>query len=82
MFYHSSNQSGDFSYDALKTIARFSMITIEKWQAYDVKKVDDEDAMVIAMRQVKEINPNTATYFYMNSYKERPEIIDKNDTSS
>ena len=50
VFYHSSNQSGDFSRDALETIAKFSMVTIEKWQAYKVKGVDDEDAMVIAMR--------------------------------
>ena len=74
VFYHSSNQSGDFSRDALETIAKFSMVTIEKWQAYEVKGVDDEDAMVIAMRDVKKINPNVATYFYMNSFKDRPEM--------
>ena len=61
VFYHSSNQSGDFSRDALGTIAKFSMVTIEKWQAYEVKGVDDEDAMVIAMRDVKKMNPNVAT---------------------
>ena len=74
VFYHSSNQSGDFSRDALETIAKFSMVTIEKWQAYEVKGVDDEDAMVIAMRDVKKMNPNVATYFYMNSFKDRPEM--------
>ena len=74
VFYHSSNQSGDFSQDALKTIAKYSMVTIEKWQANDVQLIDDEDAMAVAMKQVKAINPNTATYFYMNSYKDRPEM--------
>ena len=74
VFYHSSNQSGDFSHNALKTITKFSMVTIEKWQAYDIKQVDDEDAMVVAMRQIKKMNSNVATYFYMNSFKERPEM--------
>ena len=50
------------------------MVTIEKWQGLDVKSIDDEDAMVATMKAVKQANPNVATYFYMNSFKDRPEM--------
>ena len=50
------------------------MVTIEKWQSFDVNTTDDEDAMVAVMKAVKSINPKTATYFYMNSFKDRPEM--------
>jgi hypothetical protein len=74
VFFHSSNSSGPYSSDALKVIAKYPMVTIEKWMGYDVKDVDDEDEMVMAMKAVKNINPNVATYFYMNSFKDRPEM--------
>ena len=41
---------------------------------YDDKSMDDEDFMALAMKAVKGINPNVATYFYMNSFKDRPEM--------
>ena len=74
VFFHSSNTSGLYSQQALKIIAKFSMVTIEKWQSFDVKNIDDEDDMVAVMKAVKEVNPNVATYFYMNSFKDRPEM--------
>ena len=41
---------------------------------YDVKGTDDEDEMVLAMKAIKEVNPKISTYFYMNSFKDRPEM--------
>ena len=74
VFFHSSNSSGQYNDDALKVIAKFQMATIEKWMGYDVKDVDDEDEMVLAMKAIKAVNPKITTYFYMNSYKDRPEM--------
>ena len=48
------------------------MATIDKWMGYNTKNVDDEDEMVIA---IKAVNPKISTYFYMNSHKDRPEMI-------
>ena len=39
-----------------------------------MKNVDDEDQMVLAMKAIKQANPKVATYFYMNSFKDRPEM--------
>lgn len=55
-------------------IAKYQMVTIEKWQSYDIKIIDDEDAMVEFMKAVKAANPKVTTYFYMNSWKDRPEM--------
>ena len=74
MFFHSSNSSGQYNEQALQTIAKFQMATIEKWMGYDVQNIDDEDEMVTAMIAIKKANPKIATYFYMNSYKDRPEM--------
>ena len=74
VFFHSSNASGMYTKEALRVIAKYPMVTIEKWQSYDVKEIDDEDAMAVFMKTVKEINPKAATYFYMNSFKDRPEM--------
>ena len=74
VFFHSSNSTGQYNDDALKVIAKFQMATIEKWMGYDVKDVDDEDEMVLAMKAIKAVNPKIATYFYMNSHKDRPEM--------
>lgn len=74
VFFHSSNSSGPYNKKALETIAKFQMATIEKWMGLDIQNVDDEDEMVLAMRAIKATNPKIATYFYMNSYKDRPEM--------
>ena len=55
VFFHSSNQTGQYSKDALQTIAKFKMATIKKWMGYDVKGTDDEDEMVLAMKAIKEV---------------------------
>jgi hypothetical protein len=67
VFFHSSNSTGQYNDDAVKTIARYSMVTIEKWMGYDVENVDDEDEMAVVMRAVKELNSSVSTYFYMHA---------------
>ena len=74
VFFHSGNESGLYTEESLKIIAKFPMVTIEKFQSDKVSGVDDEDDMVRVMKMVKAVNPNVATYFYMNSYKDRPEM--------
>uniref|UniRef100_A0A1X7VEI8 Uncharacterized protein n=1 Tax=Amphimedon queenslandica TaxID=400682 RepID=A0A1X7VEI8_AMPQE len=74
LFFHSSNASGPYSHESLKTIAKFQMVTVEKWQGYLVPGVDDDDEMINFMKMVKDVNPNAATYFYMASYADLPEM--------
>ena len=50
------------------------MVTIEKWMGLDVKNVDDEDEMAVTMKAIKALNSSVSTYFYMNSFKARPEM--------
>ena len=66
--------SGQYNEQALQTIAKFKMATIEKWMGYNVQNIDDEDEMVMAMIAIKKVNPKISTYFYMNSFKDRPEM--------
>ena len=74
VFFHSSNESGLYSQKALQIMAKFQMVTIEKAQSHLIQGVDDEDGMMAVMKAVKKINPNVATYFYMNSNKDIPEM--------
>ena len=74
VFYHSSNSTGQYNDDAMKIIARYSMVTIEKWMGYDVTNVDDEDEMVVAMKAIKALNSSVSTYFYMSSFADLPEM--------
>ena len=37
VFFHSSNSTGQYNDDALKVIAKFQMVTIEKWMGLEVK---------------------------------------------
>ena len=74
VFFHSANTSGPYSADAIHVIAKYPMVTIEKWQGYDMLTVDDEDEMVLAMKAIKQANPKVATYFYMSSFTALPEM--------
>ena len=74
VFFHSSNSSGMYSEESLRVMAKYSMVTIEKWQSIHVPTIDDEDAMVEVMKAVERINPKVATYFYMNAFKDRSEM--------
>ena len=74
VFFHSCNESGLYSEESIKTIAKFQMVTIEKSQSRLVSGVDDEDDMMRVMKMVKDVNPNAATYFYMPSFKVHPQM--------
>ena len=74
MFFHSSNTSGPYNEEALQTIGKFQMATIEKFMGKYVKNVDDEDEMVLAMIAIKKVNPKITTYFYMNAIRDRLEM--------
>ena len=81
VFFHSSNCTGQYNNDALKTTARYSMVTIEKWMGYNVENVDDEDEMAVAMKAVKALNSSVNTYFYMSSFASLPEMTRMNRQS-
>ena len=70
VFFHSPNSSGHTVKMLFKQLPSFRWLTI----GYDVKDVDDEDEMVLAMKAIKAVNPKITTYFYMNSFKDRPEM--------
>ena len=72
VFFHSANTSGQYSVEALKSIAKFQMATFGKWMGSDVPSIGDEDEMVMAMKSIKQVNPKISTYFYMNSYQDTP----------
>ena len=61
-FFHGSDPNGTagggFTPAALGTIARFPLITLEKWQGMDLTPYTwQEDAWVTAARQIKQRNP-------------------------
>ena len=70
VFFHSANATGFYSRESLHTIAKYAMVTIEKGMGLYITNMDDEDAIAVTMKAVKNANPNVATYFYMNSYKD------------
>ena len=74
VFFHSSNMSGPYSADAIRVIAKYAMVTIEKAQGYDIPNVDDEDQMILALKTIKQANPKVVTYFYINSFKDNPKM--------
>ena len=69
VFFHSANESGLYSEESLRVIAKFQMVTIDKWQSFLDPGANDDDDMIRTMKMVKEMNPNIATYFYMSAYK-------------
>ena len=76
--FHSSalttNARGEFSAAELLTIARFPLVTIEKWQGTDARDalgdsvfVWEETAMLNAAAQVKTRSPNTSVVVWLDS---------------
>ncbi len=45
----------------LKRLRNSKIATIEKWMGYDVKNIDDEDEMVVAMKAIKAKLPHIFT---------------------
>ena len=74
VFFHSCNSSGPYSEEALKIISKFLMVTIDKGMGHYNHSYDDEDEMVLTMKAVKAINPKVATYFYLNSWNDVPQM--------
>ena len=73
IFFHSSEPGGPrggFTDLELDTIARFPMVTIEKWQGADVRPyLWEEDAWVVAAAQVKRRSPNTTVVVWFDSLR-------------
>ena len=74
VFFHSSNASGLYNPEAIRAISKYPMVTVSQGQGHLVKDMDDEDAMVLFLRAVKKANPNTTTYYYFNSFKDKPAL--------
>ena len=73
-FIHTSNSTGPVNQDALALMAKFAMVTVEKFQgACGNEKTSspacDQEAQIIApLRQVKALNPNVSTIFCASSF--------------
>jgi len=74
VFYHSCNFTGPYTDEAVKIMAKFPMVTIEKGQG--VQDPDDsryaEDKIIDTLRRVKAIDSNISTIFYYNSVLDWP----------
>eukprot|EP01046_Picozoa_sp_COSAG06_P057103 COSAG06_NODE_11022_length_1580_cov_3.465226_1_plen_326_part_10 len=75
-FFHSadsgspSNNGGGFTEAALETIAKFPMVTMEKWQGSAVVPyMYEEDAWVVAAKQIKQLNPNITVIVWLDSFR-------------
>jgi hypothetical protein len=72
-FIHTSNATGPVNAGALALMARFPMVTVEKFQgACGNEKTSspacDQEARIIeVLKGVKQINPNVSAIFYYNS---------------
>jgi len=81
IFFHSSNSSGPVNEASLQLMARFPMVTVEKFQGpcgnsgHASPACNQEQQIVDALKGVKEINPNVSTIFYYNSGKQRVRVV-------
>jgi hypothetical protein len=71
VFFHSANTSGAVTPDGLALMARFPMVTIEKFQ-YNPEPTHQEARIIDVLKGVKLINPNVSTIFYYNSVLDFP----------
>jgi hypothetical protein len=61
---------GGFTPEALATLARFRLVTIEKWQGGGVvPSMWEEEAFVVAARQIKAANPNITVIAWLDSVR-------------
>ena len=71
VFFHSS-YTGELGFpeQAMKTIAKFPIVTIEKWQGCHASGyTTEEEAMVEAAKQVKAANPNISVVVWFDSFR-------------
>ena len=74
VFVHSSNSSGPVNDAAVALMAKFSLVTVEKFQSNDCSGDEhvgpwchEEVHIIDVLRRVRMINPNATTIFYYNS---------------
>ena len=75
-FFHRSNKTGPYTEEAIEIMARFPIVTIEKWQSIDSKNDTMEDNIVGTLQRVKEKNPKAVTIFYYNSVCDFPQYAE------
>lgn len=72
-FWHCSDDNGPnggFTEEALDTIARFPMATLEKWQGDQVDPpISQEEAWIVAAKQLKERNPDITVIVWYDSLR-------------
>jgi hypothetical protein len=74
-FFHSSQHltpanDGGFSEEALDVIAKFPMVTIEKWQGDKVAPpIFEEQAWPVAAKQIKARNPKATVVVWLDSFR-------------
>eukprot|EP00040_Diaphanoeca_grandis_P032714 m.198979 g.198979 ORF g.198979 m.198979 type:complete len:408 (+) comp32715_c0_seq5:211-1434(+) len=87
VFFHADNITGPYSDAAVDTIAKFPLVTIEKWhgacggstnQDCPAKKIEtypccEEDRIVDDLQRIKLKNPNTTTIIYFNLVLDFPQ---------
>jgi hypothetical protein len=78
VFFHSSNASGPVNAEALKFMAKFPMVTIEKFQGpcghkHPTPDCNQEAQIINVLKGVKALNPNVSTVFYYNSVLDFPQ---------
>lgn len=67
-FFHSCNESGSYSEEALDVITKFPLVTVEKGQGFnDGSGRMAEDKIIEQLAAVKARDSSIATVFYMNS---------------
>lgn len=72
-FFHSADvggPGGGFTEAALKTMTKFPMVTMEKWQGATVKPyMYEEEAWLVGAKQIKAINPNITIVVWLDSFR-------------
>eukprot|EP00730_Choanoeca_flexa_P011688 TRINITY_DN27588_c0_g1_i1.p1 TRINITY_DN27588_c0_g1~~TRINITY_DN27588_c0_g1_i1.p1 ORF type:complete len:352 (+),score=63.87 TRINITY_DN27588_c0_g1_i1:51-1106(+) len=77
VFYHAANTSGPFSDEAIQLLAKYPMVTIEKfqgtcWQDKGTPDCHQEEIIINELKRIKAINSNVSTIAYFNSVLDFP----------
>ena len=73
VFIHGSNQSGPINAEAIHLMAKFPLVTVEKfqgpcgWRPNASPSCDQEAQIIGVLKNVKGINPNVSTIFCTQS---------------
>ena len=79
VFLHVGNNSGPFNDAAIEVMAKFAMVTLDKWQGPCGQRpdatpaCDEEGTMLAEARRIKRANPNVSTLLYWNSILDFPQ---------